>query len=260
MVCLLGSGNVATWIAGRLRGSSDFPVRQVYSRHLDHAQVVADLCGAEALDDLSKLDPNCRIFIFALSDDALPKVLSQIPFKMPLAVHTAGSIPQEIFAPYADYFGVLYPLQTFSKTADMSALKVPLCVETGAADDQADMLMKLASELSDIVRPMDSGQRFYAHLASVFACNFSNAMCQVADDILRQHDLDIELILPLMEQTVHKLYELSPKEAQTGPARRGDLAVMRKHLEALPDERWREIYRMMSDFIIGKDSLNADLQ
>jgi len=260
MVCLLGSGNVATWIAGRLRGSSYFPVKQVYSRHLEHAQVVADLCGAEAVDDLSRLNRECQIYIFALSDDALPQVLPQIPFKMPLAVHTAGSIPQEIFEPYADHYGVLYPLQTFSKSADMSALKVPLCVETAAAGEKTELLMQLAAELSDMVRPMDSEQRFYAHLASVFACNFSNAMCTVADDILHQHQMDLDLILPLMEQTIHKLYELSPKNAQTGPARRGDLAVMRKHMDALTDERWREIYRLMSDFIMDNDVLKSDSQ
>ncbi|MBR4135665.1 MAG: DUF2520 domain-containing protein [Bacteroidales bacterium] len=256
MVALLGSGNVATWIAGRLRGSEAYPVKQVYSRQMAHARALADTLGAEAVDDLSQLDPACRIFIFALSDDALPQVLPQIPFRMPLAVHTAGSVPQEIFAPYAENYGVLYPLQTFSKTMDMSELRVPLCLEMSHAGPYEKPLRELAAMLSDMVQPMSGEQRFYAHLASVFACNFSNAMCTVADEILRQHEMNIELILPLMEQTIHKLYSLPPAEAQTGPARRGDMAVMRRHEEALADPRWREIYRLMSDFIRQRSSEN----
>lgn len=260
MVALLGSGNVATWLATRLRDSQEFPVTQVYSRRLEHARMVADMCGAEAIDDLSRLDSHCGVYIFALSDDALPQVLPQIPFRMPLAVHTAGSVPQEIFRPYADHYGVLYPLQTFSKTADMSALQVPLCVECDQAGPCRERLLSLAEALSDTVRPLSGEQRFYAHLASVFACNFSNAMCQVADQILQQHQLDRSLILPLLEQTVHKLQGMSPREAQTGPARRGDEEVMRHHLAALSDPRWREIYRLMSDFIRQEAQSDADSQ
>ena len=258
MICLVGSGNVATWLLQKLRDCREFPVTQVYSRQIEHAREAAALVGAEAVDDPAKLDPRCSIFIFALRDDALPQVLSRIPFKMPLAVHTAGSVPQETLAPYAEHYGVLYPLQTFSKNTDMSSLRVPLCVECDQAGPHRETLMSLADSLSDMVRPMSGEQRFYAHLASVFACNFSNAMCTVADDILQQHQMDLELILPLLEQTVDKLKTLPPREAQTGPARRGDEAVMHRHLQALTEPQWQEIYRIMSNFIQSKSFYNAD--
>ena len=258
MISLVGSGNVATWLLQRLRGCREFPVTQVYSRQLDHAREAAAMVGAEAVDDPAKLDPHCRVFIFALRDDALPQVLSQIPFKMPLAVHTAGSVPQETLAPYAEHYGVLYPLQTFSKNTDMTTLKVPLCVECDHAGPHGEMLLSLANALSDTVRPLSGEQRFYAHLASVFACNFSNAMCAVADDILQQHQMSLDLIWPLLEQTVAKLKSLPPRDAQTGPARRGDEAVMRRHLQALTEPQWQEIYRMVSDLIRSNSFYNAD--
>ncbi|MBO4489359.1 MAG: DUF2520 domain-containing protein [Bacteroidales bacterium] len=260
MICLVGSGNVATWLLQRLRGCPDFPVAQVYSRQMDHARAAAAIVGAEAVDDPAQLDPRCRIFIFALRDDALPQVLSRIPFKMPFAVHTAGSVPQETLAPHAEHYGVLYPLQTFSKNTDMSALKVPLCVECDHAGPHRELLMSLAGALSDTVRLLNGDQRFYAHLASVFACNFSNAMCVVAQDILQQHEMSLDLILPLLEQTVTKLQTLPPREAQTGPACRGDEAVMGRHLQALTDPRWQEIYRLMSDFIQGNTLYNSENQ
>ncbi len=256
MVCLLGSGNVATWMADRLRGRRDFPVTQVYSRQMAHARALADTLGADAVDNPKQIDSACQIFIFALSDDALPQVLSQIPFKMTLAVHTAGSVPQDVLAPYAEHYGVLYPLQTFSKDADMSQLIVPLCVEDAFAGAQRDVLHGLAHTLSDTVRVMDSRQRFYAHVASVFACNFSNALYTVADEILQQHDMRMELLMPLLKQTVAKLDEMPPREAQTGPAKRRDTSVMRRHVEALNQPQWEEIYRVMSDLIISQQREN----
>ena len=70
MITLIGSGNVATWMAQRLQRSSRFPITQVYSRTLANARVLADLCGAEAIDNIKELNPDNQVFIFALADNA----------------------------------------------------------------------------------------------------------------------------------------------------------------------------------------------
>jgi predicted short-subunit dehydrogenase-like oxidoreductase (DUF2520 family) len=249
MIALIGSGNVAAWIAHRLRDSREFRIGQVYSRHLDHARRIADGVQAEAIDDIGQLSPEASLYLFSVADDAYGELLPRIPFTMPVALHTAGSVSQRVFEDHAREYGVLYPLQTFSKDTVYEGLQVPVCLETDHLGSSIDSVERLAAALSDRCCRMSEQQRAVAHLAAVFACNFSNAMFSIADDILKDNGMSLDLLRPLMQQTLDKLDSMSPREAQTGPARRGDEAVMRRQIETLENPLVRELYCLISKYI-----------
>lgn len=253
MITLIGAGNVAHWIVQQLRGSKEFPIGQIYSRKLEHAAMLAEKVGAQAIDDLGKLDPTSEIYVFSVKDDAYPAVLSSIPFELPVAIHTAGAVSQDIFHGKARHYGVLYPLQTFSKAADLQTIRVPLCIEDNALGAQRDKVMRLASELSGIQYAITEEQRAVLHLAAVFACNFSNAMARAAETILNKEHLDFKMLHPIMQQTLSKLDTMSPKEAQTGPAVRRDNHTMEKHLQMLPSDELKTIYRQISQYIMSEN-------
>ena len=245
MITLIGSGNVATWMAQRLQRSSRFPITQVYSRILANARVLADLCGAEAIDNVKDLSPDNQIFIFALADKAYDEILPQLPFKLPMAFMTSGSVSCQCLKDHADGYGVIYPLQTFTKSQDMRALEVPLCLESDSVGKQKPIMWELARELSPLCYEVSESQRAQMHVAAVFA--------QIAYKLLKEKDLPFEILLPLLRQTVEKVSQMTPAEAQTGPAARGDENVMRKQMESLEDERLREIYRVMSEVIMNDE-------
>jgi len=113
-----------------------------------------------------------------------------------------------------------------------------------------ETMWALARELSPKCYEVSEVQRARMHLAAVFACNFSNAMFGIADDLLKEKDLPFEILLPLLRQTVEKVSKMSPAEAQTGPAARHDENVMRTQLAELDDERLQELYKIMSEIII----------
>lgn len=253
MITLIGSGNVATWMVQRLQGSSRFPITQVYSRTLANARVLADRCSAEAIDNVKDLSLDNQIFIFALADKAYDEILPQLPFKLPMAFMTSGTVSCQCLRDYADCYGVIYPLQTFSKSQDMSGLDVPLCLESDFVGNQKPLMWGLAQELSPTCYEVSESQRAQMHVAAVFACNFSNAMYQIAYKLLEEKGLPFEILLPLLRQTVEKVSQMTPAEAQTGPAVRGDENVMRKQMESLGDERLREIYRVMSEVIMNEE-------
>ena len=252
MITLIGSGNVATWMAQRLAKSVRFPIMQVFSRKQENARRLADMLQAEAIDDIKLLNPENQIFIFALADNAYDEILPQLPFKLSAAFTTSGTVSCQCLAPYAERYGVIYPLQTFSKTQEMSDLEVPLCLESDFVGDRKELLWELARELSPTCYEVSEAQRARMHVAAVFACNFSNAMYGIAYDLLKKDNLPFKILLPLLRQTVRKVGEMTPAEAQTGPAARGDFNVMRKQMESLEDERLREIYRLMSETILEK--------
>lgn len=264
MITLIGSGNVATWMAQRLQGSSRFSVTQVYSRKLENARRLAALSGAEAIDDIKALDPDNQIFIFALVDNAYETVLPQLPFRLPAAYLTSGTFSCQCLKAYADSYGVIYPLQTFTKSQDMRGMEVPLCLEyqgpkpTSVGTDSpqefvgsCEQMWALARELSPLCYEVSEAQRARMHLAAVFACNFSNAMYHIAYKLLEEKGLPFEMLLPLLRQTVEKVSKMPPSEAQTGPAARRDFNVMETHIAGFEDERLRDLYKMMSEMIMA---------
>ncbi len=250
MITLIGSGNVATWIAQRLQGNPRFPITQVFSRHLEHAQTLADLLNAEAIEDIRKLNPDNQIFIFALADKAYDEILPLLPFKLPLAFTTSGTVSCQCLKDYAEQYGVIYPLQTFTKSQDMRKLEVPLCLESDFAGEHKTLMWELSRELSPTCYEVSEAQRAKMHVAAVFACNFSNAMYQIAYKLLKENGLPFEILLPVLRQTVEKVSQMTPAEAQTGPAVRGDVNVMRAQISTLSDDRLKELYRLVSELIM----------
>ena len=70
-------------------------------------------------------------------------------------------------------------------------------------------------------------------------------MWTVADRQLRMCGTDIHALDPLLRETIDKIATLSPAEAQTGPARRGDTHVMERHI-AMLDEADARLYELIS--------------
>jgi len=263
MITLIGSGNVATWIAQRLQDNPRFPITQVYSRKLEHAQQLAEMLHSQAIDDIASFNPDNQIFIFALADKAYDELLPKLPFRLPSAFLTSGTVSCQCLKDYADHYGVIYPLQTFTKTQDMRTLEVPLCLEYHDSQESTqeptlpsveyDQMHSLARELSPKCYEVSESQRARMHVAAVFACNFSNAMYNVAYKLLEEKGLPFEILLPVLRQTVRKVGEMPPAEAQTGPAIRRDFNVMQAQLESLEDERLKEIYKEISDLIMNDE-------
>ena len=193
------------------------------------------------------------IYIISVKDDALQDVAKQLGEKPinGIVIHTAGSMAMDVLEGSCKHYGVLYPMQTFSKAKTVDFGRIPCFVE--ASDEETKRTVReLAEILSDHVYEMNSEERQWLHVAAVFACNFANCCFGMADDILRKHGLDFGVMLPLVEETVSKLRTLKPSEAQTGPARRKDMNVINKHLDMLKDQKEKDVYRMMTEEIMKR--------
>lgn len=247
-IVIIGAGNVASHIAQALSDSHE--IAQVYSRSLEHAIAVAEPLGASAINDLEQVATDADVYLLSITDDALPSVIDRLAHVNDRAVwaHTAGSRPMELFAGKMARYGVFYPLQTFTKGVPVEMSKVPFFIE--AVDDATlAELDTLAQSISTRVYHADSAMRKRMHVASVFACNFTNYLWSVADRLLSDHDIPFDVLAPLLEVTLNKALTIGPKAAQTGPARRGDRGVIEVHLAMLHDGD-RDIYRLLSDEIL----------
>lgn len=248
-VCIIGAGNVATHLAIALTSVAE--VRQVVSRHMESARRLGARIGEKcvASDNLGDVLPGCDFYIISVNDDAVAGVVDATPDWPGIWAHTSGSVPADVFRGKKSRYGVFYPLQTFTRDVDVNIMEVPFFIEGNDSDTEA-RLVELAGRISSSVGVADSARRKSLHVAAVFACNFANLMWMEADEILRGEGLDVSCFMPLLSATLGKLREVSPRDAMTGPARRGDTDVIRSHLELLPPEK-REIYQLLSQRILN---------
>ena len=246
-IVFIGAGNLATRLSLAMQRVG-MQIGQVYSHTEASARQLATRLGCPWTNDLSALQEDGDLYVFSLKDTVLSDVISKVKPNNGMWVHTAGSMPMSVFEGYAQRFGVLYPLQTFSKGRNVNFDVIPIFLEANT-DKNADYLKNIASALSENVRFMSSEKRRSLHLAAVFACNFTNHIYTLSYKLLENESIPADVLLPLIDETVSKIHSMPPAAAQTGPAIRYDENVINKHLAMLDDQDMQAIYRHHSQSI-----------
>jgi predicted short-subunit dehydrogenase-like oxidoreductase (DUF2520 family) len=249
-ISILGAGNVA-WHIGSALCENGLKILQVYNRTPSVGKNLATSLNAHYISSIEELD-SADLYIIAVSDDVIGEIAANAYFKKctGIVVHTAGSVNMDVFKGNPVNYGVFYPFQSFTKGTLVDFRSVPMLIE-GNTDKNAESLTKLASLLSERVYYLNSDQRLMLHLAAVIGANFSNHLLSLCEKILKGSNLTLDLLQPLLSETLSKAMRISPEKAQTGPAIRGNIKIIDKHLAMLEDyPEIREIYRIMSESIM----------
>ncbi len=246
-IVFVGAGNLATHLATAFFNQG-VEILQVYSYTEENAKLLADKVNAAHTASLQNVRTDADIYIYAIKDAFLDQVQVQINAPQAWHLHTAGSVPMNVFKETKLKYGVFYPLQTFSKTKQVDFSKIPICLEASCSEG-LEILKELATRISADVREVSSAQREKLHLAAVFTCNFVNRMYAIAHDVVSEHGLSFDILLPLIDETAAKVHTLIPRDAQTGPAMRYDENVINKHLAMLNDDSYKQLYQLISENI-----------
>ena len=255
-IVLIGAGNLATHLGKALHAAGHDMV-QVFSRTMQSAETLASLLDAEPLTDMAQVRDDADVYIFSVKDSALEQLISQLcGGEKKVFLHTAGSMPMSVFGGKALHYGVLYPMQTFSKQREVDFSIIPCFIE--ANDEFAlKQIEGLAGQISHRVYQLSSEDRKYLHLSAVFACNFANHCYAASQELLQQHGIPFDVMLPLIDETAAKVHGMTPKEAQTGPAVRYDENVIGKQIRLLENQPYfQKIYDCMSKSIHELESEN----
>ena len=241
-VVILGAGNVAAHLYENLAKSKEIDAIQLYNRNL---KSLDNFIGNKT-SNLSKLI-EADIYIIAVADDAISTLSNELPFKNKLVVHTSGSVSINDLND-KNRRGVLYPLQSLSKNKEINFLNVPLCIE---AENENDLILleRLTRSISNFTFRINSTERSSLHLAAVFVNNFTNHMYEIGNKICTENNVPFDILLPLIEETYKKIDDISPLEAQTGPAIRNDKQTIERHLSQLNNNTHKEIYKLLTKSI-----------
>jgi len=260
-ITLIGAGSVATNLA-HIFLKNNFIINQVYSKTLTSAQKVSNLTNSQATNKITEINKNSDLYIISINDDFYKEIIQKlkIPEKS-LILHTSGSININIFKNKYKNYGVFYPLQTFTKNKILDFKNIPLCIEANTTEN-LQKLNKLATIFSENINIINSNQRKTIHLSAVFACNFTNHMIDIAYRINEKNNINPDILIPLITETIKKSTENHPKNNQTGPAKRNDNKIISEHIDILNKiftskdlENIPKLYRFVSENI---QDLNKD--
>jgi len=250
-IVLIGSGNVAIHLGPALIRAGH-KIIQLAGRTETSARKLSVRLNCPYTLDPDSITEKADVYILAIKDEAIAGYARSIPGNKALVLHTSGTVKADVLASCGKMYGVLYPVQTFSRKRKINFKKVPLCLEAGTPDSKK-RLDSLARSISNNIQWTSYTERQYIHLAAVFANNFSNHLYLIAEKLLLKKDLSFELLRPLILETALKVQKNRPLEMQTGPARRGDTKTIEMHKALLKtDDNLSKMYMILTQSILDQ--------
>jgi predicted short-subunit dehydrogenase-like oxidoreductase (DUF2520 family) len=246
-IVIIGTGNTAA-ILGRKLKEAGHEIAQIYGRDTKAASDLAYELNTESTNYWNVVNRNADIYLLAVSDIAIEEVIRELQLPQKTIVHTAASVPMDALKGGSAHYGVFYPLQTLKKES-RHLPDIPIIID--ASDGETLLaLHSLAHTISTQVVTAGDEERMKLHLAAVFCNNFVNHLYLLAEQYCRREKIDFSLLLPLIEETALRIRELSPADAQTGPAMRHDHTTLERHRQLLARHpRMQKFYDLFSQSI-----------
>ncbi len=255
-VVIVGSGNVATHFAEAIKKSGK-KIIQIYSKHPNSAKLLSLETNSAFVKSINEITKEADLYILAINDNAIYEVASSIKIDNKLIVHTSGTVSAAVLHKASNNYGVIYPLQTFSKSSPVDWKTIPVFIEANNKENE-NILISFMKIIAANVTVMSSEKRKILHLSAVFVNNFVNYLYSIAEDIMQSNKIPFEYLKPLILETANKIITNNPVDIQTGPAKREDEKTIRKHLELLSYQKdYADIYSYLTNMIIKKHENKA---
>lgn len=247
-VVIVGAGNVAT-VLGKKMKEGGIDILQVVSQTYTHALELGTALHVPATDNFGEMITSADFYLVAVTDANITMAAAQFSELNGIILHTAGSVSKDVLKNYSNQYGVVYPLQTLNRNVE-ALPEVPVLID-GSNETVKEAIKQFTSTWADAVVLANDQQRLNTHVAAVIVNNFTNHLMALTEDFCRQENIDFSLLMPLVYQTVDNLGSMPAARLQTGPAERGDISTVDKHLQLL--NRYpslRNLYLKLSESII----------
>jgi predicted short-subunit dehydrogenase-like oxidoreductase (DUF2520 family) len=208
--------------------------------------------------DYKKLITQSEVLLIATPDD----IISQACKKMMKSItgtkylfHFSGILPADIIPKKKNiYRASVHPFATFPKMPAIAGRQhFFLSVE---GDTQAIRVARMIfHERYFTLRKIKKAYKPIYHLVGVFSSNLLVGLVASINELAikigwRRQDLE-QMIIPMIEETANNIKTLGVQESLSGPLRRGDVEVIKKHLRVLKeDKNLLEIYKALSRSIV----------
>lgn len=238
----IGAGAFASALA-RSMGHHGYAVRAVASRTTASAERLAEALPACEPASAQQVADQCDTVFLAVPDDAIASVTATLSWRAGQAVvHCSGATPLAALDAPRDSgaaTGAFHPLQTFTAGADPVAVTRGIAYAVEAPPPLRGALEQLAGDLGGWPIALASEDRALYHASAIAACGLVATLLKQAsglwDGVPGLEGQGLRALLPLTRSTLDNIERQGFPQALTGPAVRGDVGVVRSHLDALAE-------------------------
>jgi len=247
-ITLIGSGNVAHFL-GLLFLQLNHTIVEVHSKNFLHAKSLALKLHSNPIANINELSQNSDLYILAISDSALVEVVKDLNLSNKLLIHTSGTVPISVLAESSNNYGVIWPMRMIRKSTNF---KDPFTAFiNGSSNEVINQLNTIASQLTNKIVLADDSQRLKMHMVASLTSNFSNHLFYLAKNYCDSQNIDFKHFYSLIEESSIAIQNESPDQLQAGPAFRGDLQTVDKHLNLLIGyDEIRNVYEVLTKSIL----------
>ena len=240
-VGIIGAGRLGSSLGVALCDAG-YSVTAVSRRDLAQAEATsAGIEGSLGTDDVQTVADACDVVFITTSDSAIGSVLDSLSIRPGQAVvHCSGATPVSMLTSAEEQgasTGGFHPLQTFPRPLEAGRFRA---ITVGVASENDGLLEWLETLADDVgatsMRVPDEARAAYhaaATLASPLTAGLAGLAATLWTDLGVSRDEALQALAPLLTSTVADLGSMSFPDGITGPYVRGDVGVVRAHLDAV---------------------------
>jgi len=258
-ISIIGAGKVGTCLAAAL-AQKKFKIKAISCRSLSSAKESRKIIGqGKASTNNRQVAEEGQIVFICVPDDKIKKITKELSgynldWSGKVVLHCSGLHPAAILKEIKDKgasTASFHPLQSFpQKMADIHQFE-GIYFGLEGAGEALSVGEEIAASLGARVILLRAQDKPAYHTACSFASNLLLSLLDIAESLLAKVDLQQQpphsVLFPLVQKTIQNVKNLNTGQALTGPAARGDVSTIRKHLEVLADfPQYQNIYRQLT--------------
>jgi predicted short-subunit dehydrogenase-like oxidoreductase (DUF2520 family) len=244
---IVGAGDVGRTLARLFRENGLCEIGGIVNSSIHSAEQAAEFIGGGwPVANIRALTP-ADIIMISVSDAAINAVAvsladEDIVQEGAIAFHCSGGVPSSALGPLAKK-GVktcaVHPVKSFSDPETcLRTFPGTFCGAEG--DDHArDLVGRLFEGCGARIFTLKTEEKEIYHAGGVFVCNYLTALLDFGLKCYEHAGLErgtaLEVMGPLVLETVRNVLEFGPEPALTGPVARGDHELVRNHILKLTE-------------------------
>jgi predicted short-subunit dehydrogenase-like oxidoreductase (DUF2520 family) len=277
---IIGTGKLGSSLAVALQ-SKGFDISGLYSIGGVSQECLCSRLGIRAQNDLRKLVVGSDIIFITVPDSQIRSVSRQIShsldaltLKKKCFFHMSGALTSDELADldkFGAYIGSLHPIQTFAGTANDPKIFEGIYYGFEGSCEAYTAAKYIVDILNGSIFSIDKGNKPIYHACACIISNYMVTLSYTVEKLLKimsvENAIGINAFIPLLKGTVDNIEKFGSIKSLTGPISRGDLRVIKGHMEALDEKSGyleRELYRVMgaatADLACEKGSIDENIK
>ena len=252
----IGAGKVG-FSLGKYFAENGAELSGYYSRSFTSAEDAAAFTGSKAFDEPAKLIKVSDAVFITVPDGTIRSVWDDIKLldlKGKMLCHCSGAMTAaeafpDVLSKGASGFSIhpLFPVSSKYETYKLLGSAF-FCIEGDA--DGISVWHDIFTSMGNPVRIIDGSVKVRYHAACAISSNLMCGLAQLSLELMQkcgftEHEA-LEALRPLAMSNMHRLFEVGPNEALTGPVERNDVSTVSKHLRCFDTDNDRAMYTSVS--------------